>query len=193
MEVMIGSVVFVVIFTGLATFMQTSMLTSRTGTEVNSCILHYKTGIDILARGDFTSGHSGVMQASAAYICPVLTLVTPPETATPPITTWLEYHSNLATYQVWLNNGQLFRNRDGLDTKILMGENPPGAAEARSRIVATFSPSPPIWEVRPNSGAANALLVFPITVFQDINRDLLPNEEETSITFEPKFFLRNSE
>jgi hypothetical protein len=190
MEVLVASVSFLVILTGLAAFLQASMLTSRTATEMNNCMLHYKSGVRALAYGDPAGNHAGLTAASGAWIWYFF----PGTCATAPgltIATWASYEAENASYQIWLDNGQLFRNREGMATQTLMGEAPPNPGSSTNRIVV-FSRSEH-WEVRPYNGAAKALLVFPVTLFQDTDRNNLIGEEETTFSGVPKMFLRNSE
>ncbi len=183
-EILMASITFLVILTGLATTFRSGITTNKAIQDLGDCQQALRDGIRLIAEGDgaAVNPHPGLFEASHASIGSGGEL---------------EYQVGGATWTIWIVNGQLRRQR-------ISGGPPIQKALAGE-------PLPPLTETRktrlmlsPDTTAANPLAVLAndtasiavrlsLTMHRDRDADNLPSGDEMFLTLQPTIYLRNSE
>ncbi|MBP7634556.1 type II secretion system protein [Candidatus Ozemobacteraceae bacterium] len=183
-EIMMASITFLLILTGLATTFQAGITTNKAIQDLGDCQQALRDAVRLISEGDgaTTDPHPGLFEASHASIG---------------AGGELEYRVGAATWKIWVTNGQIRRERvnPGLPIqKNLAGEPLPPLTEAcRTRLM--FSPdtspaNPPAVIVNDTASIAVRLT---LKAHRDRDGDNSPSGDEISLTLQPTIYLRNSE
>lgn len=185
-EILMASITFLVILTGLATTFQAGITTNKAIQDLGDCQQALRDGVRLIAEGDGApvNPHDGLYQADRASIV---------------AGGRLEYRVGGTRWQVWIQNGQLIRQRIGggpAIQKILAGEPVPPPLETRkTRLMLspdTTAATPMAVLTVPNN-AASAAVRLSLTMHRDRDADNLPSGDEMFLTAQPTIYLRNSE
>jgi len=185
-EILMASITFLVILTGLATTFQAGITTNKAIQDLGDCQQALRDGIRLIAEGDgaAVSPHPGLFEASQASIG------TGGE---------LEYRVGSDRWQVRIFNGQILRQRitgGPPIQKILAGEPLPPPLETRkTRLMLspdTSAANPMAVLIVPDN-AASAAVRLSLTMHRDRDADNLPSGDEMFLTVQPTIYLRNSE
>lgn len=184
-EILMASITFLVILTGLATTFQAGITTNKAIQDLGDCQQALRDGIRLIAEGDgaSTNPHFGLFEASQARIGS---------------NGELEYHARSFWWQIRVLNGQIIRQRlSGPPIqKVLAGEPLPPLAETRkTRLMLSpdTSAANPMATLTVPNNAASAAVRLSLTMHRDRDADNLPSGNEMFLTVRPTIYLRNSE
>lgn len=188
-EILMASITFLVILTGLATTFKAGITTNKAIQDLGDCQQALRDGIRLIAEGDgaAVNPHDGLYQADRASIV---------------AGGQLEYRVGGAggtNWRIWIQNGQLLRQRVGGGPpiqKILAGEPLPPLTETRkTRLMLSpdTSAANPMAVLTVPNNAASATVRFSLTIHRDRDADNVPSGDEMSLTVLPTIYLRNSE
>lgn len=183
-EILMASITFLVILTGLATTFKAGITTNKAIQDLGDCQQSLRDGIRLIAEGDgaAVNPHPGLFEASHASIGSGGEL---------------EYQAGGATWTIWIFNGQLRRQQMNVIPsiqKVLAGEPLPSPAETRkTRLMLSpdTSPANPL-AILINDTASTAVRLS-LTIHRDRDADNLPSGDEMFLTLQPTIYLRNSE
>jgi type II secretory pathway pseudopilin PulG len=198
LELLVASTSFVVVFTGIAIFLQSSFLVGRHDMAIRQAVQNYQQGIRLVKHGNPILRFEGLDLAHTAKLA---SRAVSPEPATFAAEPWLEYETFNASYVLFLvaasqpvqYSGQflLCKTAPPADaaTYSVLGEPmiPRGPMEFPPRLVATWALEP--WEVEI---ATPSLVRMPVRIFLDSNNNYNPDDEEPEVIFHPAFTLGNS-
>lgn len=183
-EIMMASITFLVILTGLATTFKAGITTNKAIQDLGDCQQSLRDGIRLIAEGDGATvdPHPGLFEASHASIG---------------AGGELEYQVGIATWQIWIFNGQMLRQRISGGPpiqKILAGEPLPPPTETRkTRLMLSPDTSPANQLAVLTNTAASTAVRLSLTIHRDRDADNLPSGDEMFLTVQPTIYLRNSE
>jgi len=183
-EVIIASIVFMIIFSGVAGILKSSLVMSGLSTGTADCIQHFYDGMRLLAEGDNApptqSPQPGLLQATRVQIQP---------------NGRLRYWAGtpLTRYDVWINNSQLVRRRfpyvAALPQKVLMGDT-----NNKIRLFPDTDAANQVATINtgPSATSPCSLVRFSFQIHHDFNGDGVVNSEEMVTTFTTSIFIRNT-
>jgi len=195
-EVLVASVVFVVIFMGMASCLQSSIIMSQAGIGVSEIMRHYRDGMRLLLEGDndpiSSDAQPGLWEASQ---------------------TWVVVGNGRVRYSIWTDqgekkyelrilNGQLRRQRVSGPVpgpvKILIGDFPTAAPSQRVLVSPDTTSLSPLAIILPGGSPSplpvgRAAVRFNLTLFNDLDNDQNVSGNEMVVSFTPVIYLRNSE
>ena len=192
-EVLVASVVFVVIFMGMASCLQSSIIMSQAGIGVSEIMRHYRDGMRLLLEGDNDPISSdlqpGLWEASQTWVVVGNGRV--------------RYHAGDENYEYELRilNGQLRRQRVSGPVpgpvKILIGDFPTAAPSQRVLVSPDTTSLSPLAILPGGSPSplpvGSAAVRFNLTLFNDLDNDQNVSGNEMVVSFTPVIYLRNSE
>lgn len=182
-EVLVSSVVFLVIFMGLATALQSMMMVNYSTGGLGDCFDQYRVGMRLLKFGDNNIG--SLVRASAPFI---------------DANGYLGYQ-NGGNYLLWVQNGELRRGLSVANFSVIMGEDKPDPvvlapgvflASPGVRLFPDTASSTPVATI---VSAANGsrLVTFSFRLYKDLNGNMVPDADEPEVTLSPAVFLRNTD
>ncbi len=181
-EILMASMTFLVILTGLATTFQAGITTNKAIQDLGDCQQALRDAVRLVAEGDASPAnpHRGLFEASRASIV---------------AGGRLEYRVGVTDWRIWIQNGQLLRQRVGGPPiqKILGGESLAMPPVSRLMLSPDTSAANPIAVLTVPNNAASAAVRLTLTMHRDRDADNLPGAEEMSLTVRPTIYLRNSE
>ncbi len=178
-EVLVSSVVFLVIFMGLATGLQSILMVNHLATGTSECLDRYRLGMRVLRYGDGTI--PGMAAAASATI-----------NANGRLAFW-----NPATPNNWewgLATGTLFaRILPGGTPVVVIGDDPDSVAGVR-----VASPTTGRWVEATTSASGSCMVRLRLRLFYDINHhpslgNHVCDGNEPEMTMQTAIFLRNSD
>ncbi|MBF0410098.1 MAG: hypothetical protein HQM10_22330 [Candidatus Riflebacteria bacterium] len=183
-EIIVSSVLFLVIYMGMASLLRSSMFFDKTVHSVATADNQFREGMRLLLEGDdcLTNPQTGLLRASRAWIL---------------ANGNLQYRDGLTgrIFQVWIQNGCLMRQEGALAAKMLMGDALYSPLNAPRTMLSPYTTSAavPMAVLPQGNGTVNSVVRFNFSIFQDYNGDQIPNDNEIEIRFTPSVFLRGSE
>ncbi len=201
-EVMVASIAFVVIFTGLAGIFKSGVILSIASQGSADCSVNFRDGMKLLREGDtwvtggpLNSPQRGILAANQAFITG----------GAPPNRGRLRYQTNGVWYEVWSENGTLLRSTlpAGVPRKIIMGDPTNHILVVPETYVPTRAP-PNIDVATIVPFGTKTLVRFNFQLLQDLDGNYLdrpgpipgshqPTPEEYVTSYSSSIFLRNSE
>lgn len=182
-EILMASITFLLILTGLATTFQASITTNKAIQDLGDSQQALRDGIRLIAEGDGSTvnPHPGLFEADRASIV---------------AGGRLEYRVGGVNWRVWVQDGQLLRQRVGGGPpvqKVLAGEPLTMPPTSRLMLSPDTTAGTPLAVLSVPNNAASAAARFTFTMHRDRDDDRLPGPEEMFLTVRPTIYLRNSE
>jgi len=190
-EVLVASVVFVVIFMGMASCLQSSIIMSQAGIGVSEIMRHYRDGMRLLLEGDndpiSSDAQPGLWEAKKIWVVVGNGRV--------------RYRTGGKNYELRILNGQLRRRRVSgpppRPVKILIGDFPTAAPSQRVLVSPDTTSLSPLAILPGGSPSpfpvGSAAVRFNLTLFNDLDNDQNVSGNEMVVSFTPVIYLRNSE
>ena len=194
-EVLVASVVFVVIFMGMASCLQSSIIMSQAGIGVSEIMRHYRDGMRLLLEGDndpiSSDAQPGLWEAKRIWVVVGNGRV--------------RYRTGIVpdekSYELRILNGQLRRQRVSGPVpgpvKILIGDFPTAAPSQRVLVSPDTTSLSPLAILPGGSPSplpvGSAAVRFNLTLFNDLDNDQNVSGNEMVVSFTPVIYLRNSE
>ena len=194
-EVLVASVVFVVIFMGMASCLQSSIIMSQAGIGVSEIMRHYRDGMRLLLEGDndpiSSDPQRGLWEARQIWVVVGNGRVRYQAGDDPG-----------ESYELQILNGQLRRQRVSgpvpRPVKILIGDFPTAAPSQRVLVSPDTTSLSPLAIILPGGSPSplpvgSAAVRFNLTLFNDLDNDQNVSGNEMVVSFTPVIYLRNSE
>lgn len=179
-EVLVSSVVFLVIFMGLATALQSILMVNHLATGTNECLDRYRLGMRLLKYGD--AGIPGLAPAASASVLPDGHLV-------------YDSHPTSGVDREWyLDQGRLMARALPAGTPVaVIGDTPLGQSGVR-----VTAPQNGAWATSATSASGSCLVRLSLRLFYDTNHNPalathVCDGNESEMTMHTSIFLRNSD